>query len=314
MNSTVQEDRFQKMCENKLDRFQYDIKNRNIYIWGAGKGGEIVKHVIENNGMAITGYIDKKSTYMKEYLGYKVKTISEMEPQKDYIIVSLMSFDYEILKELENKNYTSTDCFYLYENEEYNKEDIIYKGCKIGRYTYGYETLLEKYPLAASIGRYCSINGTARIWNNHSVDCITTHPMLDYPRFYPWEEYEKRKEFVLKYGKHFENIEYEESKLRQNKPIVIGNDVWIGANVVILPGVVIGDGSILAAGAVITKDVEPYSVVGGVPAKIIKYRFDKYVISQLLKIQWWNWSIDIIERNIELFYEPKRFIEAYNKF
>ena len=84
--------------------------------------------------------------------------------------------------------------------------------------------------------------------------------------------------------------------------------MWIGANVIILPGVKIGNGAIIAAGAVVTKDVEPYAIVGGVPAKLIKYRFKKEEINQLEEIKWWNWSIEEIERNIELFYRPEKFL------
>ena len=93
--------------------------------------------------------------------------------------------------------------------------------------------------------------------------------------------------------------------------MVIGNDVWIGANVSILPGVYIGDGAVIAAGAVVTKDVEPYAIVGGVPAKVIRYRFSPKEIYILLKIKWWDWSVEEVERNIELLYDPVKFIAAF---
>lgn len=78
------------------------------------------------------------------------------------------------------------------------------------------------------------------------------------------------------------------------KSINIGNDVWIGAHVVILQGVTIGDGAVIAAGAVVTKDVEPYAIVGGSPARLIKYRFDPATIEYLTKLEWWEWKYEDI--------------------
>lgn len=83
--------------------------------------------------------------------------------------------------------------------------------------------------------------------------------------------------------------------------IIVGNDVWIGAQSIILSGVTIGDGAVIAANSVVTKDVPPYAIIGGSPAKIIKYRFDQEVINELLELQWWNWSIDKIKRNKDIF-------------
>ena len=77
---------------------------------------------------------------------------------------------------------------------------------------------------------------------------------------------------------------------------IIGNDVWIGKDVNIMGGVTIGDGAIIGTGAVITKDVPPYAVVAGVPAKILKYRFDEEAIAAFLRIKWWNWSEELIEK------------------
>lgn len=79
----------------------------------------------------------------------------------------------------------------------------------------------------------------------------------------------------------------------------IGNDVWIGFNSTIMPGIKIGDGAIIASNSTVTKDVEPYSIVGGNPAKEIKKRFSKEQIEKLLKISWWNWEIEKITKNIQ---------------
>lgn len=83
--------------------------------------------------------------------------------------------------------------------------------------------------------------------------------------------------------------------------IVIGNDVWIGARVSLINGVTINDGAVVLAGSVVTKDVPPYAIVGGIPAKIIKYRFDKEDIDLLLSTKWWNKSLEWIKANKSLF-------------
>lgn len=80
---------------------------------------------------------------------------------------------------------------------------------------------------------------------------------------------------------------------------LIGNDVWIGHQSIIMPALTIGDGAIIASGSVVTKDVAPYTIVGGNPAKFIRKRFDDETISALLQIQWWNWPIEIINENLQ---------------
>ena len=80
---------------------------------------------------------------------------------------------------------------------------------------------------------------------------------------------------------------------------IIGNDVWIGMEAVIMPGVMVGDGAIIGARSVVVKDVEPYTIVGGNPAKPLKKRYDEKTIASLLKIQWWNWPVEKIESNLD---------------
>ena len=80
---------------------------------------------------------------------------------------------------------------------------------------------------------------------------------------------------------------------------IIGNDVWIRYNATIMPGIKIGDGAIIASNTNVTRDVEPYTIVGGNPSKEIKKRFSKVKIEQLLALQWWNWSIEKITKNVQ---------------
>jgi virginiamycin A acetyltransferase len=94
--------------------------------------------------------------------------------------------------------------------------------------------------------------------------------------------------------------------------IEIGNDVWIGLNVIILSGVKIGDGVVIAAGSVVTKSIPAYSIYGGVPAKFIKLRLREDQIFELQKIQWWNWPIEKIRENEALFYnDVDKFIKTH---
>lgn len=153
-------------------------------------------------------------------------------------------------------------------------------------------TLFEKnnvlyhYPInddKLQIGKFCSIAcGAKFLFNsaNHTLSSLSTYP---FPLFF--EEWGLEKKDV--------------TNAWDNKgDIVIGNDVWIGYEAVVLAGVTIGDGAIVGTRAVVTKDVPPYTIVGGVPAKPIKRRFPEETISALLEIQWWNWSEERIARNI----------------
>ena len=90
------------------------------------------------------------------------------------------------------------------------------------------------------------------------------------------------------------------AKINERKNICIGHNVWIGDRVIILPGVTIGNSAIIAAGATVTSDVAPYSVVGGIPAKLIKYRFSEKEIQRQEELQWWDWSLAEMKEKIHL--------------
>ncbi|MBE5961285.1 MAG: CatB-related O-acetyltransferase [Lachnospiraceae bacterium] len=134
------------------------------------------------------------------------------------------------------------------------------------------------------IGKFCSIACGARfLFNsaNHTKKSLSTYP---FPIFF--EEW----------GLNGRDV----AKAWDNKgDIVIGNDVWIGYEAVIMAGVTIGDGAIIGTRALVTKDVPPYTIVGGMPAKPIRKRFDDQTISTLLDLKWWDWPEDRIARNIE---------------
>lgn len=100
----------------------------------------------------------------------------------------------------------------------------------------------------------------------------------------------------------------------ENKPIIIGSDVWVGSRAIIMDGIKIGNGAIIAAGSVVTKDVPPFAIVGGAPAKLIRYRFPNEVIKRLQEIEWWNLSDDKIFRVLDLFHIENPTLDDINTY
>ncbi len=181
----------------------------------------------------------------------------------------------------------------------YLKNVITESGIEIGDYTmyndfvndprdFEKNNVLYRYPINGDklkIGKFCSIACGAKFLftsANHTMHSISTYP---FPIFF--EEW----------GLDVTNI----TSAWDNKgDIVVGNDVWIGYEAVVLSGVTIGDGAIIGTRAVVTKDVPPYTIVGGIPAKPIRKRFSDEVISKLLELQWWNWPENRIKENIDV--------------
>lgn len=188
--------------------------------------------------------------------------------------------------------------------------NCIYSRTSIFQSEIGFATYVSSNCLfnKTKIGRYCSIASNVKIiaGNHPTSRYVSTHPI-----FY---NNKVLSGLSIKSTNVFDEYSYADKSERFF--CVIGNDVWIGEDVKIINGVTIGDGAIIATGAVVSKDVPPYAIVGGVPAKVIKYRFSEEEIKYLLKLSWWNNDINWLEENVNLFQDIDKLMEfeGLNKY
>jgi acetyltransferase-like isoleucine patch superfamily enzyme len=165
---------------------------------------------------------------------------------------------------------------------EYMKKGL----AEVGEYSYGCPKIFhygEKTKLI--VGKFCSISTNVNIFlgGNHRHDWVTTYPFS-----------------VSEFNKIWPEASNIKGHPATKGNVVIGNDVWIGYGATIMSGVKIGDGAVIGSMAVVSKDVRPYAIVVGNPAKEVRRRFSEQDIDDLLKLQWWNWPIEKIKKNVTL--------------
>ena len=205
--------------------------------------------------------------------------------------------------------------------KSYTKKVTIRNGCNIGFHSefegcnaigknssfsgrLGFGSYIgENSTILGRVGKFCSIASDVKVISG-------THPLSDYVSTSP-VFYSVLKQSNVTYAKEqlFDEVLYADPE--NSHAVIIGNDVWIGTGASILAGLTIGDGAVILANATVTRDVPPYAIVGGVPAKMVRKRFDNEMIDFLLTFKWWNKPTDWIESNASYFLDINRFLEAF---
>lgn len=287
-----------KECiEQKLD-----VGFKKFIIFPFGDVGMQVKEVLRNAYGIDAEYVldNKLCKYNSDIkaLGF----LDNVSCDKFCVILASTNPDIygELKKELQ-KYFTDENIAELSSMAEFEKNKE--RGTKIGKYSFG--PLCTNNPYIESIGAFSSFAHGADVVGNHITQFLTTHVIIS-----NFTDNEKNKGEKW----YFEGIQPHRDQIEPPKRIKIGNDVWLGRNVIITNYANIGNGVIAGAGSIITKDVPDYAVVVGAPARIIRFRYSPGEIESLNKIAWWDWTDDEIRERYDDFYLPiDEFIKKYLK-
>lgn len=289
-----------------IEKCLSERKGRKIILYPFGEQGLLAKKILNEV------YNIKEAFIIDDGLSHynsKIKPIAFLQELDVTKYVCLLTSDnpkyYDELRE-SIKKYVPEECIVDIFPPKGSSIDLWPVDTQCGKYSYG---PLCHHWLVKSVGAFCSFAGGTNVLPNHAMDYISTAPFL-------YTGSECNEIFSNPYDSYIERPYYfsgvKPRGKSKNRKITIGNDVWLGRNVLITNGANIGNGVVAGAGAVITRDVPDYAVVAGVPAKIIRYRYTERQIEFLNKIAWWDWSDEKIRKCYDDFYmDVEAFIDKH---
>lgn len=292
------------------------LRSKRVIVYGTGLNAKNLIPMLIMFQISVEGIIDDdERQWGTKLFGFDIKPPSEIFRQEPEHLLYLLTMTNGlcVMEKLSAIGMRSGVNFIsILRNSDMLGLDIaqerIINGVKVGKYSRPpYNKGFLNAAVVESIGAFCSINPTALVAENHNKSYITTHSIMY--RLKSMADGAISDNHVV-----MTPLIEEYHRLNRNKgKVVIGNDVWIGAGVVIMPGITVGDGAILGANSVITKDVPDYAIAVGLPARVIDFRFSPEEIAVLQELQWWTWSDKDIETSLSLFADKEQFFNRYRR-
>lgn len=281
--------------DNTINAIETIIRNllqknkKKFVIYPLGKQGIITKNILNNKyGIEEEFIIDNDLCKINK----KIKSVSYIQEINTKGLTFLLTSSMNTSVYNSIKNYIKDENIVNYSNL-IREQSHTHTHTRIGRFCYGPLSFPHHY--VEEVGSFCSFAPGVDVVGSHLLNAISTHGILYSPYFMDILDNSKGREYLAK------------EKVR------IGNDVWLGRDVLITKGVRIGNGVVAGAKSVITKDIPDYAIVAGVPARIIRFRFQQEQINKLNAIKWWDWDIEKIKENYNLFFNIEEFIEKNYK-